>query len=126
MDQFYLDNAALYQTLVKAVKPKPVSKTAYAQTETTSPDIVVGARIRPLLDEDVATGFPCAVFPRQDQSSVVDIHDLYNHPRGRPLLKVDNKYPLFCETALTKTALSPSHTKWTASSTHKRPRRRST
>ncbi|OIW26752.1 P-loop containing nucleoside triphosphate hydrolase protein [Coniochaeta ligniaria NRRL 30616] len=87
MDQFYLDNAALYRTLVKALKPTPSPNTVDAATETTSPDMVVGARIRPLLGEDVAAGFPCAVFPRTGQKSVVDIHDLYNHPRGRPILK---------------------------------------
>jgi kinesin family protein 2/24 len=56
-------------------------------TGAASPDIVVSARIRPLLNEDVAAGFPCAVFPRSAQNAVVDIHDLYNHPRGRPILK---------------------------------------
>ncbi len=88
MDQFYLENASLYQKLVKAVKPTPASRATDAATETPSPDMVVGARIRPLLDEDVAAGFPCAVFPRLNQSGAVDIHDLYNHPRGRPILKV--------------------------------------
>ncbi|RYP20475.1 hypothetical protein DL765_002774 [Monosporascus sp. GIB2] len=53
--------------------------------------MVVSARVRPLLDEDVAAGFPCAVFPRPAQAGVVDIHDLYNHPRGRPILK-SSKY----------------------------------
>lgn len=41
-----------------------------------------------MLDEDVAAGFPCAVHPRSAQAGVADIHDLYNHPRGRPVLKV--------------------------------------
>ncbi|RYP73691.1 hypothetical protein DL769_004162 [Monosporascus sp. CRB-8-3] len=53
--------------------------------------MVVSARVRPLLDEDIAAGFPCAVFPRPAQAGVVDIHDLYNHPRGRPILK-SSKY----------------------------------
>jgi kinesin family protein 2/24 len=90
MDRFYLDNAAQYRTLVKAFNstaPAPRTMQEVA-TETTSPDMVVSARIRPLLDEDVATGFPCAVYPRSAQAGVVDIHDLYNHPRGRPILKV--------------------------------------
>jgi kinesin family member 2/24 len=88
MDRFYLDNTAQYQTLVKAFKTTPGPRTINVATETTSPDMVVSARIRPLLNEDVAAGFPCAVFPRPAQTGVVDIHDLYNHPRGRPILKV--------------------------------------
>jgi kinesin family member 2/24 len=88
MDQFYLQNAALYRALVKALKPAGQSRPGEVAPETTSSDMVVSARIRPLLDEDLAAGFPCAIFPRSDQSGAVDIHDLYNHPRGRPILKV--------------------------------------
>ena len=92
MDQFYLKNAALYQKLVQAFDdtkraPRP-SETGGDQA---TPSTVVSARVRPLLDDDKAAGFPCAVYPRAPQigeANVVDIHDLYNHPRGRPLLKV--------------------------------------
>lgn len=89
MDQFLLENVALYQNLVKRFKPamptppRPASEPA----EIPNPDMVVSARIRPLLDEDIASGFPCALFPRSGQSGVVDVHDLYHHPRGRPVLK---------------------------------------
>jgi kinesin family protein 2/24 len=85
MDLFYLENAGLYRTLVKTFKPAPRPGMVM---ETASPDMVVGARIRPLLDEDVSQGFPCAVFPRSAEKSIIDVHDLYNHPRGRPILKV--------------------------------------
>lgn len=91
MDRFLLDNAALYQSLVKALKPTSVPQIINVATATTSPDMVVSARIRPLLNDDIAAGFPCAVFPRSAQIGVVDIHDLYNHPRGRPILKVRMK-----------------------------------
>lgn len=87
MDQFLLKNAALYQTLIKRLNPA-VPGFAKVVTETTSPDMVVSARVRPMLNEDVAAGFPCAIFPRSAQAGVVDIHDLYNHPKGRPVLKV--------------------------------------
>ncbi|KAI2620592.1 P-loop containing nucleoside triphosphate hydrolase protein [Hypoxylon sp. NC1633] len=91
MDQFYLDNATLYQNLVKRLKPAPpMARPAVKPTEVPSPDMVVSARIRPLLDEDLASGFPCALFPRPSQLNVVDIHDLYNHPRGKPILKSFN------------------------------------
>jgi kinesin family protein 2/24 len=88
MDRFLLDNTVQYQALVKAFSPTPAPGMAKDATGAASPDIVVSARIRPLLNEDVAAGFPCAVFPRSAQNAVVDIHDLYNHPRGRPILKV--------------------------------------
>ncbi|ORY69061.1 P-loop containing nucleoside triphosphate hydrolase protein [Pseudomassariella vexata] len=92
MERFLLDNVALYQTLVKRFKPSPaVSYTRGGEsTETPSPDIVVSVRIRPLLDEGLTSGFPCAVFPRADETGVVDVHDLYHHPRGRPILKSFN------------------------------------
>ncbi|KAH8892806.1 P-loop containing nucleoside triphosphate hydrolase protein [Thozetella sp. PMI_491] len=90
MDQFYLENAALYQKLVKALGPSPEHRAAAATTERTSPDLVVSARIRPLLKEDIAAGFPQAIFPRAASASIVDVHDLYNHPRGRPILKSFN------------------------------------
>ncbi|KAM0816700.1 putative Kinesin motor domain-containing protein [Seiridium cardinale] len=90
MDQFYLNNATLYQSLVKGSTPLPVSRTVTAATGTTSPDMVVSARIRPMLEEDVAAGFPRAIFPRSVHTDIVDVHDLYNHPRGRPVLKSSN------------------------------------
>lgn len=88
MDQFYLNNAALYQTLVKGLKQKGILQQVEVATESTSPDMVVTARIRPLLSEEKAGNYPCAVFPRPAKSGVVDIHDLYSPPRGRPVLKV--------------------------------------
>ncbi|CAJ2499621.1 Uu.00g024740.m01.CDS01 [Anthostomella pinea] len=88
MERFYHENAALYQTMVARLKPPPPSRAVKVATETPSPDIIVSARIRPLLNEDVDAGFPCAVFPRAAETGRVDVHDLYNHPKGRPILKV--------------------------------------
>lgn len=85
MDQFYLRNVARYDALVNAFKPAPGPVPAATET---SPDMVVSARIRPLQDEDIAAGFPRAVLPRPARPGVLDVHDLYNHPRGRPVLKV--------------------------------------
>lgn len=47
--------------------------------------MIVSARIRPLSENEA---FPSAIFPRANQKNVVDIHDLYNHPKGTPTLKV--------------------------------------
>ncbi|KAI9902229.1 hypothetical protein N3K66_004046 [Trichothecium roseum] len=97
MDQIYLKHAALYEKLVQKfndTKRPPSQKEEQRQEPGASSrelaaagSTVVCARIRPLLDEDAAAGFPCAVYPRPAQANVVDIHDLYNHPRGRPVLK---------------------------------------
>ncbi|KAK2600193.1 hypothetical protein QQS21_005067 [Conoideocrella luteorostrata] len=87
MDQFYLRNVTLYDNLLRKLTSAPAAATENEGSETTSPDMVVSARIRPLLDEDAVAGFPCAIFPRMTQSGVADIHDLYNHPRGKPVLK---------------------------------------
>ncbi|KID82806.1 kinesin motor domain containing protein [Metarhizium guizhouense ARSEF 977] len=91
MEKFYLENADFYRALLKSLnKTSPEPRTPQQLAfETTSPDVVVCARIRPLLEEDVAAGFPCAVFPRVARPGIIDIHDLYNHPRGRPILKAD-------------------------------------
>lgn len=86
MDQFLLKNVAVYQNLVKEFCPAPVLRTS--ETTAEAANMVVSVRIRPLTNEDVTAGFPSAVFPRSTGSAVVDIHDLYNHPRGRPILKV--------------------------------------
>lgn len=51
--------------------------------------MIVSARIRPLSESE---GFPSAIFPRANQKNVVDIHDLYNHPKGVPILKVCNMH----------------------------------
>jgi kinesin family protein 2/24 len=88
MDQFLLKNAAQYQVLVNSFNPTLVPRMTKTAAGTTSSDMVVSARIRPLLKKDVTAGFPCAIFPRSAETGVVDIHDLYNHPRGRPILKV--------------------------------------
>ncbi|KAK6069433.1 kinesin motor domain-containing protein [Seiridium cupressi] len=83
-----VQNMAGYK--MKGCTPPPVSRTVTAATGTNSPDMVVSARIRPMLEEDVAAGFPCAIFPRSVHTGIVDVHDLYNHPRGRPVLKSSN------------------------------------
>ena len=82
MERFYLKNVAKYHSLVNALDPTPKPR---ASTGEAGPNIVVSARIRPLSKDE---GFPSAIFPRSIQENVVDIHDLYNHPRGIPILKV--------------------------------------
>ncbi|KAH7406445.1 P-loop containing nucleoside triphosphate hydrolase protein [Phaeosphaeria sp. MPI-PUGE-AT-0046c] len=81
MDRFYLENMAKYHSLVGALDPTPKPRASAGKA---GPNMVVSARIRPLSEDE---GFPSAIFPRQIQENVVDIHDLYNHPKGIPILK---------------------------------------
>jgi kinesin family protein 2/24 len=98
MDDFYRRHRALYEKLVDSVDvTAPVThfsqKTARpglygvstSVSETCNPAMIVGARIRPMLDE--SKEFPCAVYPREQQTGLVDLHDLYNYPYGKPILK---------------------------------------
>lgn len=103
MDRFYLQNVSLYQKLVEAFDPDALIPHFSRQeaTPSTNPPtsrntarrntgVLVGARIRPMLEDDLAAGFPRAIYPRAgqvDEPQTVDLHDLYNHPRQRPVLR---------------------------------------
>ncbi|PVH94200.1 P-loop containing nucleoside triphosphate hydrolase protein [Periconia macrospinosa] len=81
MERFYLDNIAKYRSLLGALDPVPKPRIS---SGIAGSNMLVSARIKPLsTDED----FPSAIFPRSMQHNVVDIHDLYNHPKGLPILK---------------------------------------
>lgn len=95
MDNFYRTHAALYKTLIGRFRPAAGPRSESVAVNPLVTGTTVSARIRPLLDEDIAAGFPCAIFPRAEQPGVVDIHDLYNHPRWRPMLKVSRKFSQF-------------------------------
>jgi hypothetical protein len=82
MEQFYSENVDKYHSLLAKLDSTPKPRLSAGIH---GPNMVVGARIRPLLKGD---GFPAAVFPRSSQQNVADIHDLYNHPSGIPILKV--------------------------------------
>ena len=103
MDSFYLRNKGLYEKFVTQLDSSMPVPHFSRQTAAASavplaeidgrrnPNIAVAARIRPMLEGDIAEGFPCAVYPRAKQSAgsqIIDIHDLYNHPKGRPQLRV--------------------------------------
>lgn len=88
MERLLVDNADLFEALVKKFDPKTNPAKPVPASASPNPDIVVCARIRPLLDDEYASGFRPAIFPRPSQAGVVDLHELYNAPRGRPTLKV--------------------------------------
>jgi kinesin family protein 2/24 len=96
METFYLENVAKYQSLVNALDSTEKLRVSAGEA---GPNMVVGARIRPLSESE---GFPSAIFPRPKQKNVVDIHDLYNHPSGIPILKVRSMHQANTTSANTK------------------------
>jgi len=82
MESFYLKNTPRYHQLLNLLDTKPKPRRPKSEPNST---IRVSARIRPLSQEE---GFPSAIFPQVHRNGVVDVHDLYNHPRGKPILKV--------------------------------------
>ncbi|KAI5268642.1 hypothetical protein E4T47_07673 [Aureobasidium subglaciale] len=99
MDLFYLKHTALYQTYVDKLDPSktPVHfsnlpQVAEKPSNNANPSMTISVRVRPMLEDDISAGFPCAVYPRPRKAGVehetIDLHDLYNHPRRpRPILK---------------------------------------
>jgi kinesin family protein 2/24 len=102
MDQFYLKNAALYQTYVDKLDPTkpqahfsnllPEAQAKIKTIDNDNPNMTISVRIRPMLEDDITSGFPRAVYPRPHDSTakhqIIDLHDLYNHPRRpRPVLR---------------------------------------
>ncbi|KAK3386173.1 P-loop containing nucleoside triphosphate hydrolase protein [Podospora didyma] len=85
MEEFMLENADRYKTLVNGFKPAPASKKAASETTSASSDIIVATRIRPMLADETTAGFPESVFRRGD-TNTVDIHELRRPVRGLPTL----------------------------------------
>ncbi|KAK3321916.1 P-loop containing nucleoside triphosphate hydrolase protein [Apodospora peruviana] len=87
MEQFLIENTKRYVSLVKAFKPSDPKKGTTGSNETTSVsgDITVCARIRPLLEDEIAQGFPAGVIPRGN-TSTVDVHELRRPVRGLPTI----------------------------------------
>ncbi|KAK3293099.1 P-loop containing nucleoside triphosphate hydrolase protein [Chaetomium fimeti] len=80
MEQYILDNVDRYQKLVAEFKPSTSSSKGSDTTET-SPDIVVSARVRPMLEDELAQGFPVGVHIRDD-TNTADLHELQQPVRG--------------------------------------------
>lgn len=94
MEQFVIDNAERYNKLVAAFKPSTLDSKEKGATEAVSPDIVVSARVRPMLDDEVAQGFPIGVHIRSG-TNVVDLHELQQPIRGLPRIRVRFSFFLF-------------------------------
>lgn len=87
MEQFLIDNAERYKKLVAAFKPS-ASGPKGSNSEAASPDIVVSARVRPMLEDETAQGFPAGVHLRVSDTNIVDLHELQQPVRGLPKIRV--------------------------------------
>ncbi|KAK7219976.1 hypothetical protein V2G26_007979 [Clonostachys chloroleuca] len=84
MDQYILENVDRFHKLVQRWKPQPASKqrsSAQGSTEA-NPNMIVAARLRVLLKDELDLGLPQAVFPRPSVPGVLDIHELKRPVRG--------------------------------------------
>lgn len=91
MEQFLIKNTARFESLVKAFVPPLDDEGSTPSSAPTTSDVIVCTRIRPLLEEELSCGFRAAIFPRRVANGWVDLHDLYNAPRGVPMSKVNYK-----------------------------------
>lgn len=87
MEQFLIDNAERYKKLVAAFKPSK-SGPKESSSEAASPEIVVSARVRPMLEDETAQGFPAGVHLRAGDTNIVDLHELQQPVRGLPRIRV--------------------------------------
>ncbi|AEO68342.1 uncharacterized protein THITE_2049700 [Thermothielavioides terrestris NRRL 8126] len=84
MDEFIIEHAERYKRLVSTFKPSSPGAKATNSTSASS-EIVVSARIRPMLEDEIAQGFPQGVYQRAD-SNMVDLHELRRPVRGLPTI----------------------------------------
>jgi kinesin family protein 2/24 len=87
MDDFLLQHAGRHQQLVRQFKPKPRPNEG---DPVTTPNIAVATRIRPMLEEEMASGQVPAAFARAGESGVVDLHEIRRVVRGPPPLNVSH------------------------------------
>lgn len=87
MEQYLLDNVARYQTLIQRFKI-PSQKATGGNDSKLCSEMIMAMRIRPLLEEEVSSSQVVAIYPRDDQSGVVDLHELKRVVRGLPTLNV--------------------------------------
>ncbi|EMR64081.1 putative diatom spindle kinesin 1 protein [Eutypa lata UCREL1] len=83
MDESPASDTQLYLKLVESFNP-PEPKTNQTAGGEEKP-IVIAARIRPTLKEEVSEGAVTSTFPRKDQG-VLDVHELRKNVRGKAVL----------------------------------------
>lgn len=94
MEQYILNNVARYEKLVAEFRPTTSGPKESDKTET-NPEIVVSARVRPMLDDELAQGFPVGVYIR-DGTSIVDLHEIQQPVRGPARIRVSDTFITAC------------------------------
>ncbi|KAL8288418.1 hypothetical protein RB597_000503 [Gaeumannomyces tritici] len=98
MEEFLIANQDRFEALVKGFKAKDEGlATKKSNGRTTATDIVVVARVRPVLDEEKDGGALTAVLPRPGTPGTIDCHEIRKTIRGQPALdtstfKVDRAF----------------------------------
>lgn len=95
MDEYHIKHTPWYQSAVEAFSAKAAKKDlagAQDPNTTSNPDMIVAARLRPILEDEVAAGLIRGVFPRPSGNGAVDIHQIRKHvkPLGPPTLNVSS------------------------------------
>ncbi|KAF6795376.1 diatom spindle kinesin 1 (kinesin motor domain containing protein) [Colletotrichum musicola] len=91
MDEYHLKHTPWYQAAVGAFAAK-AARDDLARAEdpntTANPDMIVAARLRPILEDEVAAGLIRGVFTRTSSNGAVDVHQIRKHvkPLGPPTL----------------------------------------
>ncbi|KAK1596570.1 P-loop containing nucleoside triphosphate hydrolase protein [Colletotrichum navitas] len=91
MDEYHTKHTAWYQASVEAFGNKAAKQDLASfndSNSTPNPDMIVAARLRPILEDEVAAGLIRGVFPRKSGNGAVDIHQVRKHvkPLGPPTL----------------------------------------
>jgi kinesin family protein 2/24 len=93
MDKYILDNVSRFHAMVGKYKPPAARKTS--EQAGTNADMMVVARLRPLLPDETNAGYPSSVIIRPNKPGVVDVHELRQPVRGPAQLKVNPKHEAF-------------------------------
>lgn len=94
MEQFIIDHAERYKRLVAAFKPSATNTKGPAST-VASPEIVVSARVRPMLEDEISRGFPVGIHLRRN-TQTIDVHALKQPVRGLPTITVGYFFYFLC------------------------------
>ncbi|KZL76829.1 diatom spindle kinesin 1 (kinesin motor domain containing protein) [Colletotrichum tofieldiae] len=91
MDEYHIKHTPWYQASVKAFSDKAAKQDLARPDDpnsTSNPDMVVAARLRPVMEDEVAAGLIQGVFLRKSGNGAVDIHQVRKHikPLGPPTL----------------------------------------
>jgi kinesin family member 2/24 len=120
MEQFLIDNAERYKKLVSAFKPTAQGPKG-SNSEAATPEIVVSARVRPMLEDETAQGFPAGVHLRDGNTNIVDLHELQQPVRGLPRIRVGDLNAPSLLTNLTLDSPQPSRSTGCSGPTPRQP-----